>query len=54
MNPLHLLLAVLPIVFCLNLEIEEDASNLHFCHVGDVARTVGMAHVLMTVMSLDI
>jgi hypothetical protein len=48
MNPLHLLLAVLPIVFCLNLEIE-DASNLHFRHIGDVARTVGMAHVLMRV-----
>jgi hypothetical protein len=48
MNPLHLLLAVLPIVFCLNLEIE-DASNLHFCHIGDVAGTVGMAHVLMRV-----
>jgi hypothetical protein len=48
MNPLHLLLAMLPIVFCLNLEIE-DASNLHFRHIGDVARTVGMAHVLMRV-----
>jgi hypothetical protein len=48
MNPIHLLLAVLPIVFCLNLEIE-DASNLHFRHIGDVAGTVGMAHVLMTV-----
>jgi hypothetical protein len=48
MNPLHLLLAMLPIVFCLNLEIE-DASNLHFCHIGDVAGTVGMDDILMTV-----
>jgi hypothetical protein len=48
MNPLHLLLVMLPIVVCLNLEIE-DASNLHFCHIGDVAGTVGMAHVLMRV-----
>jgi hypothetical protein len=48
MNPLHLLLAMLPIVFCLNLEIE-DTSNLNFRHIGDVAGTVGMAHVLMRV-----
>jgi hypothetical protein len=48
MNPIHLLLVVLPIALCLNLEIE-DASNLHFCHIGDVAGMVGMAHVLMTV-----
>jgi hypothetical protein len=48
MNTINLLLVVLPIVFCLNLEIE-DASNLHFCHIGDVAGSVGMAHVLMTV-----
>jgi hypothetical protein len=48
MNPLHLLLAMLPIVFCLNLEIE-DVSNLHFHHIGDIAGTVGIAHVLMTV-----
>jgi hypothetical protein len=39
---------MLPIVFCLNLEIE-DASNLPFRHIGDVAGTVGMAHILMTV-----
>jgi hypothetical protein len=31
-----------------NLEIE-DASNLHFRHIGDVAGTVGMAHIIMTV-----
>jgi hypothetical protein len=48
MNPINLLLVVLPIAFCLNLEIE-DASNLHFPHIGDVAVRVGMAHVLMTV-----
>jgi hypothetical protein len=47
-NPLHLLFAVLPIVFCLNPEIE-DAFNLHFRHISDVAGTVGMAHVLKTV-----
>jgi hypothetical protein len=46
MNPLHL--PMLPIYVCLNLEIEE-ASNLHFRHIGDVAGTVGMAHILMTV-----
>jgi hypothetical protein len=39
---------MVPIVVCLNLEIE-DASNLHFRHIGDVAGTVGMAHILMTV-----
>jgi hypothetical protein len=48
MNPVHLLLVMIPIVVCLNLEIE-DASNLHFRHIGDVAGTVGMAHILMTV-----
>jgi hypothetical protein len=48
MNPINLLLVVLPIALCLNLDIE-DASNLHFCHIGDDAGTVGMAHVLMTV-----
>jgi hypothetical protein len=48
MNPINLLLVVLPIAHCLNLKIE-DASNLHFCHISDVAGTVGMAHVLMTV-----
>jgi hypothetical protein len=48
MNPVHLLLGMIPIVVCLNLEIE-DASNLHFRHIGDVAGTVGMAHILMTV-----
>jgi hypothetical protein len=48
MNPIHLLLVLLTIALCLNLEIEE-ASNLHFRHIGDVAGTVGMAHVLMTV-----
>jgi hypothetical protein len=48
MNPVHLLLVMIPIVLCLNLEIE-DASNLHFRHIGDVAGTVGMAHILMTV-----
>jgi hypothetical protein len=36
MNPLHLVLVMLPYYFCLNLEIE-DASNLHFRHIGDVA-----------------
>jgi Mg2+/citrate symporter len=48
MNQINLLLFVLPIALCLNLEIK-DASNLHFRHIGDVAGTVGMAHVLMTV-----
>jgi hypothetical protein len=48
MNPLHLVLIMLPIYCCLDLEIE-DASNLHFRHIGDVASTVGMAHILMTV-----
>jgi hypothetical protein len=48
MNPVHLLLVMIPIVLCLNLEIE-DASNLHFRHIGDVAGTVYMAHILMTV-----
>jgi hypothetical protein len=48
MNPIHLLLVLLPIALCLNLVIE-DASNLHFRHIGNVAGTVGMAHVLMTV-----
>ena len=48
MNPVHLLLVMIPIVLCLTLEIE-DASNLHFRHIGDVAGTVGMAHILMTV-----
>jgi hypothetical protein len=48
MTPVHLLLVMAPIVVCLNLEIE-DASNLHFRHIGDVAGTVGMAHILMTV-----
>jgi hypothetical protein len=48
MNPLHLVLIMRPVYFCLNLEIE-DASNLHFRHMGDVAGTVGMAHILMTV-----
>jgi hypothetical protein len=48
MNPTHLLLVVLPIALCLNLEIE-DASNLHFRHVVDVAGTVGMAHIFMKV-----
>jgi hypothetical protein len=50
MNPINLLLVVLPIALCLNLEIE-DASNLHFCHIGDVAGTVGMAQVFMTLES---
>jgi hypothetical protein len=48
MNPIHLLLVLLPIALCLNLEIE-DASNLHFFHILNVADTVGMAHILMTV-----
>jgi hypothetical protein len=48
MNPVHLLLVMIPIVVCLNLEIK-NASNLHFRHIGDVAGTVGMAHILMTV-----
>jgi hypothetical protein len=48
MNPIHLLLVLLPIALCLNFEIE-DASNLHFCHIGYVAGRVGMAHILMTV-----
>jgi hypothetical protein len=39
---------MLPGYFCLNLEIE-DASNLHLRHIGDVAGTIGMAHILMTV-----
>jgi hypothetical protein len=49
MNPVHLLV-LLPLVLCYNLDLEiEDASNLHFRHIGDVAGTVGMAHILMTV-----
>jgi hypothetical protein len=48
MNPLHLVLVMLPVYFCLNLEIE-DASNLHFRYIGDVASTVGIAHILMMV-----
>jgi hypothetical protein len=48
MNPVHLLLVMIPIVVCLNLEIE-DASNLLFRHIGDVAGTVGMALIIMTV-----
>jgi hypothetical protein len=47
MNPVHLLV-LLPLVLCYDLEIE-DASNLHFRHIGDVAGTVGLAHILMTV-----
>jgi hypothetical protein len=39
---------MLPVFFCLNLKME-DASNLHFCHIGDVAGTVGIVHILMTV-----
>jgi hypothetical protein len=48
MNPLHLVLIMLPVYFCLNLEID-DASNLHLRHIGDVAGRVRMAHILMTV-----
>jgi hypothetical protein len=48
MNPIHLLLVLLPVSLCLNLEIE-DASNLHFHHIGDVDGTVGMVYILMTV-----
>jgi hypothetical protein len=48
MNPIQLLLLLLPLTLCLKLEIQ-NASNLHFCHIGDVAGTVGMAHILMTV-----
>jgi hypothetical protein len=48
MNPLHLVLIMLPIYFCLDLEIE-DASNLHFRHIRDVAGMVGQAHKHMTV-----
>jgi hypothetical protein len=48
MNPLHLVLIMLPVYICLQLEIE-DTSNLYFRHIGDVAGTVGMAHILMIV-----
>jgi hypothetical protein len=48
MNPIHLLLVLLPIALCLNFEIA-DASNLNFRHIGDVAGTVGIAHILMAV-----
>jgi hypothetical protein len=48
MNPIHLLLVLLPIALCLKFEIE-DASNLRFRHIGNIAGTVGRAHILMTV-----
>lgn len=43
----HLLLWA-PVHICIRLRVEE-AQNLHFRHVGNVAGTVAMAHVLMPV-----
>lgn len=42
------ILAWFPVHICLRLQVEE-AQNLHFRHVGNVAGTVAMAHVMLPV-----